>query len=175
MSLSETLSNVKFKEESKSLRKFLSVLILIILIIGYIVFIGYTSYVSASVGGIRIDLKDFEDTQPDNETIGIEGSVIVKNTHWYSSDITDIEIKMTLYGEDDLKLKTKTVKKDIIPRLKKSEIDLDFDFTEEDFDSLADFQDLNSTDELEIKFSVSLKYAYIYEIYFEITLETELD
>ena len=175
MSLADTLSNVKFKEESKSFRKFLSVLIIIILIIGYIAFLGYTSYVSASVYGIRIQMKDFEDDQPDNETIGIKGSVIIKNTHWYSSDITDLKLKMTLYGEDDLKIKSKTIEKDIIPRLKKSEIDLDFTFDESDFDSLEDFQSLNETEELEIKFEASLKYAYIYEIYFEITIDTDLE
>ena len=123
MSLADTLSRAKFKEESKGFRHKLSVLILVIVVFGYIALFGYLAYVSASAYGIRVEMKDFEDSQPDNVTLGIDGAVIVKNNHWYSSDITDINIKMTLYTDDDIKIKSKTVHYDIIPRLKKKEID----------------------------------------------------
>lgn len=176
MSLADTLSKAKFKEESKGFRHKLSVLMLIIIILGYIALFGYLAYVSASTYGIRIEMKDFEDSQPDNETLGIDGAVIIKNTHWYSSDITNINIKMTLYADDDVKLKSKTVHYDIIPRLTKQEIDLDFSFTIEDFDyDISDFIALNQTDELDIKFEVSFTYAYVYTYYFEITIDTELE
>ena len=175
MSLADTLSKAKFKEESKGFRHKLSVLILIIIVLGYIFLFGYLAYVSASAYGIRFEVKDFEDSQPTNTSIGIDGSVIVKNTHWYSADITDIKIKMSIYTDDDVKIKSKTIEKKIIPRLKKSEIDLDFTFEPEDFDSFADFQSLNQTDELKIKFDVVFTYAYVYTIDFEITMDTELE
>lgn len=176
MSLADTLSRAKFKEESKGFRKKLSVLILIIVVIGYICLFGYLGYVSASSSGIRLELKDFEDSQPDNYTLGIDGAVIIKNTHWYSSDITDIDIKMTLYTDDDVKIKSKTIHEDIIPRQSKEEIDLDFSFTLEDFDyDISEFMSLNDTDELKIKFEVSFTYAYVYTYDFEITIRTELD
>ena len=82
---------------------------------------------------------------------------------------------MGIYTDDDVKIKSKTITKKIIPRLKKSEIDLDFTFEPDDFDSLADFQSLNHTDELEIKLDVVFTYAYVYTIEFEISMDTELD
>ncbi len=82
---------------------------------------------------------------------------------------------MSIYTDDDVKIKSKTITKKIIPRLKKSEIDLDFTFEPEDFDSFADFDSLNQTDELEIKFEVVFTYAYVYTINFEIAMDTELE
>ena len=176
MSLVDTLSKAKFKEESKGFRHKLSLLILIILVLGYIALFGYLTYVSASAYGIRIEMKDFEDSQPDNETLGIDGAVIVKNTHWYSADITNINIKMTLYTEDDVKIASKTIHYDIIPRLKKQEIDLDLSFTLEDFDyDISEFMSLNETDEIDIKFKASFTYAYVYTYDFEITIGTDLE
>ena len=176
MSLADTLARAKFKEESKGFRHKLSVLILIIIVIGYMALYGYLLYVSASSYGIKFEMKDFEDSQPTNTSLGIDGKVIIKNTHWYSADITDINIKMSLYTDDDVKIKTKTVTKKIIPRLKNSEIDLDFSFDLEDFDyDISDFMSLNQTDELEIKFEVSFTYAYVHTYDFEISMKVELD
>lgn len=64
---------------------------------GYIFLFSYLTYVSASAYGIRFEVEDFEDSQPTNTSIGIDGNVIIKNTHWYSADITDIKIKMSIY------------------------------------------------------------------------------
>lgn len=171
----EKLSSIKFDEQSKGFRTKLSTLFLLIIVIGYMFLYGYLAYVSASSWGIKLDLKDFEDKQPTNTSIGIDGGVVIDNSHWYSADITDISIKMSLYTDDDVKIKSKTITKDIIPRLTKQEIELDFDFTLADFDTFEDWDSLNQTDELKIKFEVKYTYAYIYNIDFEITMDTELD
>jgi hypothetical protein len=121
-------------------------------------------------------MKDFEDSQPNNTTLGIDGEIIVHNDHWYSSDITDIDIKMTLYTEDDVKLKTKKIHYDIIPRLKKKKIDLDLSFTLEDFDyDISELISLNQTDELDIKFEAGFTYAYVHTYTFTIWINTDLE
>ncbi len=176
MSLADNLAKVKFKEESKGFRHKLSIFILILIVLGYLCLYGYLGYVSASAYGMKVEMKDFEDSQPDNTTLGIDGAVIIHNDHWYSADITDIDIKMTIYTDDDVKIKSKKIHYDIIPRLKKKEIDLDLTFTLEDFDyDISDLMSLNETDELEIKFEAGFTYAYVHTYSFAITISTDLE
>jgi len=175
-SVAERLSSVKFKEESKGLRKKVSRFILIALVLGYLFLFFFNVFVVASASGIRIDTDDFDRSSVDNETIGIEGDIIVRNDHWYSLDINDLVIEMTLYTEEHDKIYDKKIEKEVLPRLKNTEIHLDFTFTQSDIniEDLEDYYALSNTDKLIIKFEVSVRYT-IYIMNFEVEVETDME
>ena len=132
--------------------------------------------VAASAAGIRIDTKNFDRSSVDNETIGIEGDIIVINDHWYSLDINDLVIKMTILTEDHDKVYDKKIEKDVLPRLKNTEIKLDFTFSSSDIDyeALKDYYSLSKTDKIVVKFEVSVRYT-IYVMKFEIEVKADIE
>ncbi len=174
--LADKFSSIKFKEESKSLRKKISIGILIALILGYI-FVGLFNVVVVwSASGIRVKTKNFDRASVDNTTIGIKGDIMIKNDHWYSVDIDDLIIEMGIYTEDGDKIKEKRKEVNKIPRLKNELIELDFTFalSEVDLDDIMAYYSLINTDKLIIEFSVSVRYT-MYIIKFEIETEAELE
>ena len=175
-SLADKLSSVKFKEESKGFRKKLSIFILITLVLGYLFLFLFNVVVAVSAAGIRIDTKNFDRSSADNETIGIEGDIVVRNDHWYSLDINDLVIEMTLYTEDHDKIYDKKIEKEVLPRLKNTEIKLDFTFSSSDIDSETNetFNSLYRTDKLIVKFEVSVRYT-IYIMSFAVEIEADIE
>ena len=105
--LAEKLSGISFKEESKSIRQKISIGILIALILGYLFFVLFNVVVAVSATGIRVKTKNFDRASVDNDTIGIEGDIIIRNDHWYSLDINDLVIEMKILNEDGDKIKDK--------------------------------------------------------------------
>lgn len=174
--LADRLSRIEFKEESKGFRKKLSIIILIAMILGYIFLVLFNVVVAWSATGIRIETDDFDRSSAGNETIGIEGEIIIHNDHWYSLDINDLVIEMEILTEDKNEIYDKKIKKSIIPRLKNTEIELDFGFSTSDYDPALNetYLDLATTEELIIKFSVSVRYT-IYIMTFEIEVKTDIE
>ncbi|MFX0140446.1 MAG: hypothetical protein ACFFDN_42800 [Candidatus Hodarchaeota archaeon] len=174
--LADKFSSIKFKEESKSLRKKISILILIVLIFGYIFLVLFNVVVAVSATGVRVKTKNFDRASVDNETIGIKGDIIIRNDHWYSVDIEDLVIEMEISTEDGKKIKEKRKEISKIPRLKNEIIELDFTFSlsEVDWDLIMAFESLGEVDELIIEFSVSARYT-MYVIEFEIETEAEIE
>ena len=174
--LADKFSSIKFKEESKSLRKKISIVILIALILGYLFLVLFNVFVLVSAYGIRVKTKNFDRASVDNETIGIKGDIIIRNDHWYSVDIEDLVIEMKISTEDGDKIKEKKKEVNKIPRLKNEIIELDFTFSlsDVDLDEIMAYYSLTQSDELIIEFSVSVRYT-MYVIEFEIETEAEIE
>jgi len=174
--LAGTLSSVKFSEESKSFRKKVSIFILISIILGYLFLVLFNVIVAWSATGIRIETDDFDRSSAGNETIGIEGSITIRNDHWYSLEINDLVIEMEIETEDHNEIYDKKITKSVIPRLKNTKIELDFKFTTDDYDPALNetYLDLATTEELIIKFSVSVRYT-IYIMTFEIEVKSDIE
>ena len=174
--LSDTFSSVEWSEKSKGLRTKISVFILIAMILGYIFLVLFNVVVAWSATGIRIETDDFERSSAGNETIGIEGTITIRNDHWYSLDINDLVIEMEIETEDHNEIYDKKITKSVMPRLKNTEIELDFGFSASDIDPAHNetYIDLATTEELIIKFSVSVRYT-IYIMTFEIEVTTDID
>ena len=174
--LSDTFSKVEWSEKSKGTRSKISVLILISMILGYIFLVLFNVVVAWSATGIRIETDDFDRSATGNETIGIEGDITIRNDHWYSLDINDLVIEMEIETEDHNEIYDKKITKSVIPRLKNTKIKLDFRFTTDDYDPALNetYLDLATTEELIIKFSVSVRYT-IYIMTFEIEVKTDIE
>ena len=172
----ERLSEISFSEKSKGFRKKISIGILIAIILGYLFIVLFNVVVAGSASGIRINTKDFDMSTVNNETIRIEGDILIKNDHWYSLDINDLSFEMKVYTEDGLKIKDKKIEVPVIRRLKNEIIELDFTFSRSDLnpDTIETFVSLATSEYLEIKFEVSVRYT-IYIINFEIEIETDID
>ena len=174
--LADKFSGIKFKEESKSLRKKISVLILIALILGYVFLVLFNVVVGVSALGVRVKTKNFDRASVDNETIGIKGDIIIRNDHWYSVDIYDLVIKMEISTEDgdEIKDKRKVVNK--IPRLTNEKIELDFTFSLSmlSVEDIMAYLSLLDTEKLVIEISVSVRYT-IYVLEFEIETEADIE
>lgn len=174
--LAEKLSGISFKEESKSIRQKISIGILIALILGYLFFVLFNVVVAVSATGIRVKAKNFDRASVDNDTIGIEGDIIIRNDHWYSLDINDLVIEMKILTEDGDEIKDKRKEINKIPRLKNEIIELDFTFSlsDIDLDEIEAYYSLSQSDELIIEFTVSVRYT-IYVIELEIEVEAEIE
>ena len=174
--LSDTFSGVEWSEESKGLRSKISVFILIAMILGYVFLVLFNVVVAWSATGIRIETDDFDRSSGGNETIGIEGEIIIHNDHWYSLDINDLDIEMEIETEEHHKIYDKKITKSVIPRLKKTKIELDFGFSTSDIDPAHNETNLElaSTEELIIKFSVSVRYTW-YIMTFETEVKTDIE
>ena len=174
--LAEKLSGISFKEESKSIRQKISIGILIALILGYLFFALFNVVVAVSATGIRVKTKNFDRASVDNDTIGIEGDIIIRNDHWYSLDINDLVIEMKILTEDGDEIKDKRKEINKIPRLKNEIIELDFTFSlsDIDLDEIEAYYSLSQSEELIIEFTVSVRYT-IYVIDLEIEVEAEIE
>jgi len=174
--LADKLSSIKFKEESKSLRKKISLVILIALILGYVFLVLFNVFVAVSATGIRVETKKFDRVSVDDESIGIKGDILIRNDHWYSLDINDLQIEMEVETEDHKDVYDKTIYKSVIPRLKNTEIELDFLFTVSDIDLAHNetWIDLATTEELIIKFTVIARYTW-YIMKFEIERKVDIE
>jgi len=174
--LADKFSGIKFKEESKSLRKKISVLILIALILGYVFLVLFNVVVGVSALGVRVKTKNFGRASVDNETIGIKGDIIIRNDHWYSVDIEDLVIEMEISTEDgdEIKDKRKVVNK--IPRLTNEKIELDFTFSLSmlSVEDIMAYLSLLDTEKLVIEISVSVRYT-MYVLEFEIETEADIE
>ena len=174
--LADKFSGIKFKEESKSLRKKISVLILIALILGYVFLVLFNVVVGVSALGVRVKTKNFDRASVDNETIGIKGDIIIRNDHWYSVDIEDLVIEMEISTEDgdEIKDKRKVVNK--IPRLTNEKIELDFTFSLSmlSLEDIMAYLSLLDTEKLVIEFRVSVRYT-MYVLEFEIETEADIE
>jgi len=150
---------------SRRLRKLLTTILLIVIIVGYSFLIITNILIVFSIKDIKIESEDFELTMPTNETIVLEGKFIVKNDHWNSFDIRNLKIEVELYADNNTYLIGSIYKKAVIPRLKISEITVNFEFNFSENPEM--FIILNGTEYLEMELSVEFYYAF-YRIYFEI-------
>ena len=163
------------KEDPKVLKrkKIISTFLLVTIIIGTISLIGINFYIVSSISGINITADEFEDHNPNNETIILEGNIEIDNRHWNSIDIRDLEIKLKMYIEDDIKIIDKTIEKKLISSGKITDIELEFEFNINDWD-INEFNSINSADEVEIEISLYFEYA-LYKVYLELSFTTEID
>ena len=174
--LADKFSSINFKEESKSFRKKISILILIALILGYVFLVLFNLVVGISASGIRVKTENFDRVSVDSETIGVKGDIIIHNDHWYSLDINDLQIEIEVETEDHNDVYDKTIYKSVIPRLKTTEIELDFLFAPSDIDLTHNetWSDLATTEELIIKFTVIARYTW-YIMKFEIERKVDIE
>ena len=80
----KTLGAVDFKPESHKFRKFLSIVLFIILLAGYSFLFAYNLYISSATSQIEIEPSEFEQDMPDNTTMEVSGEILIKNSHWNS-------------------------------------------------------------------------------------------
>lgn len=161
-------------KELSNLKKRICLALKIFIIIGWILFASLSVFLFTSVGGVKFDSKGFEQQNLNNETISIEGEIIVDNTHWYSVDITELNICISIFTDDDIRILNKEIYKDKIARLKKSSIDIDLEFELDDM-GIEDFESLRDTKSVTIEISIGFRYAYLLGFYTEIKTEEEVN
>ena len=152
-------------ESTRRFKKIFTTILLIVMIIGYCILIITNILIVFSVKDIRIEPDNFELTTPTNETIVLEGVFIIDNDHWNSFDIRNLKIEFGIYSDNNTYLIGDTYKKPVIPRLKTSEITINFEFNFSETPYM--FTILNETKYLKMELSIEFHYVF-YRIYFEI-------
>jgi len=173
----KTLGPLDFKKETHHFRKFLSIVLLLILIGGYSFLIIYNLYISFATSEIRVEPSEFEQEGGySNETIAIGGEFLVDNDHWYSIDIRDFTIDYEVFTDDDVKIASKKTTQQI-PKQEKTKIKIEIGLDKDDY-TLDEFKDLaealNQTKSLLWEIEVSFKYG-LYEVIVNAELESDFE
>jgi len=162
-------------KEREKVKKIISKLLLILVILGYLFYILYNIMIGFSafelVFNDRIDMQNLEATQPDNETIILEGAITIDNDFWYSIDISDLLFNYRIITDNGITIGDYKIEKDLIPRCEKIDIDINLNFTFSELE-LEDFIALNSTEYLVMSVIISFRYG-LYGIKF--SMETKID
>lgn len=158
-------------DDKKSVKKLISRLFLILVIIGYSFIAIFNVLVILSIKDIGIHPKEFQQTTPDNETIIMEGEIIIENDHWNSIDIVDLNLNISIETDQERIIFSYNIHKDVIPRLQNTTIEIEFEFSIYTLD-LELFEELNSTEYIVLDLSLSFYYAFYYV---ELQFDTKLN
>jgi hypothetical protein len=160
-------TSIKFTKDTKELRKRISILIFIIILVGNITLALYSSYIFYSIFQLTIIPENLEQTQPDNETINIEGSITIESI----IDITDFVLNLSLITDENLTIIEEFYEKDKIPSGERTELTFGFEISYVDIDL---FISLNNTDYIIFDIFVSLNYGgYIISLELQIKQDIE--
>ena len=152
-------------ESTKRFRKLITTILLIVIIVGYSILIITNILIVFSIKDVKIEPDEFDIMIPTNETIVLKGKFIVENDHWNSFDIRDLKMGFDFYTDNHTYLIGDIYKRDMIPRLKTSELITNFEFNFSESPDL--FIALNETESLEMDLTIEFRYVF-YRIYFEI-------
>lgn len=160
-----------FSEKSRKSRKALATFLLVLVVLGYLAFFALNAYIIASTIFIRIYPQGFSSSNPDPNSIMINGTFLVDNSHWNSIDITDFELDYTLSANN-----TEIINNDkepiIIPRQQKTNVSIDLFLNASDL-TTEQFNAINSTSYLIFDVSLSFKY-FLYGFFVNVELNTSL-
>ena len=161
-------TSIKFSRDTREIRKRISILIFVLILVGNISLALYSTYIFYSFTQLRITPTNLQQTQPDNETIIISGSIKVESI----IEITGFVLNISLITDEDLILIEESYEKERILSNEETEFDFEFIFSFIDLD-LALFLSLNTTDYIIFNILTTLNYGG-FLISFEIQFKQDI-
>lgn len=164
------ITKIKFPQDTYSLRKILSIIILIVVIVGYTLLVFHISLIFYSFSKLKVEQENFEYYTPNNNTIILEGDIVVQT----EMEIRDLYLNFSLYTDTDLLFAEEEYEKDLIKKGEANEIAYQFVFEFIDM-TLEDFLALNATKYVFFKIYATLNYGgIIFELYVEFQQDVEV-
>ena len=144
-------------KRTKSIRKTASIVLLVVIIVGYLLIVAFNVFVFTSMLGLRVIPQEYIQSTPDNETIVMQGSALIKNDHWNSLSVHDLRVGLNLYTDEGYSIYNETLFTQI-PRLQNTVLNLSFTISFGEL-SLETFASLNNTEYIQLDLSLSFRYG----------------